>query len=71
MITVFLLIVAVIFLIAQVVGYGVNKTEINECNQWQKMAKDYPDFYLTTWQAQQCIAHGIKVEAPVVKTPSK
>ena len=44
---------------------GINKQERAECLQWQKQAEVYQDFYLTAWQAEQCQARGIIINAPV------
>ena len=48
--------------------YGFNQQEINECDQWQKWATEYrkAGFYITGWQAAQCAAHNIEIDAPVL-----
>lgn len=50
---------------AAALNAGLNKQEEVDCYTWQKQAKEYQNFYLTTWQAEQCEAHGIEVDAPV------
>lgn len=50
---------------AWAIGYGENKQEVVDCLTWQQQAKDYPAFYLTSWQKKQCDAHHITVNAPV------
>lgn len=44
---------------------GINKSEVVECNHWTSQAAEYSGFYLTHWQADQCKAHGIIINAPV------
>jgi hypothetical protein len=44
---------------------GIERSEKAECLQWQKEAKQFAGYYLTKWQAEQCMAHNIKVEAPI------
>lgn len=49
-------------------GTALNKSEIAECYEWQEQAIEYraAGFYLTGWQAAQCAAHNIEVDAPVL-----
>lgn len=44
---------------------GIKKKEINECNNWIKMAEKYEDFYLTKYEAEQCMFLNIEVNAPI------
>lgn len=44
---------------------GINRSEIVECNTWAAQAQQFKGFYLTHWQAEQCEAHHITVNAPV------
>jgi len=60
---IFLLII-VLFSFAAVVG--IQKTEVEECLKWQKEAKQYPNYYLTQWQYEQCQYHHIDIDAPVL-----
>lgn len=57
-----------------VIGFGllvlgiataVDRSERAECLKWQGEARQYPGYYLTQWQAQQCAAQDIAVDAPV------
>jgi hypothetical protein len=41
--------------------YAMNLKEQHECLVWQAQAKQYPLFYLTEWQADQCNYHNIEV----------
>lgn len=45
---------------------GVNKTERAECLKWQSEARQFVGYYLTSWQAAQCSAHNIEVDAPIM-----
>ena len=47
------------------VTWFMNMGEINECNGWQNQSQHFPEFYLTQWQADQCKAHGIQIDAPI------
>lgn len=62
----------VVIVIALVIGVfiafneAISKGEISECEKWQNQAVVFTrGFYLTKWQADQCEAHGIEVNAPV------
>jgi hypothetical protein len=46
--------------------YGIEKSEIAECLQWQEEAKNISIYYLVEWQAEQCQHYGIQVDAPVI-----
>lgn len=39
--------------------------EISECKEWTVNAANLNNYYFTQWQADQCAAHGIKVNAPI------
>ena len=58
-----LAIVCVIF--ATLFSVGINRSEVMDCYKWQKQAKEYSSFYILRWQAAQCVAHGIQVDAPI------
>jgi hypothetical protein len=38
---------------------GVQRNEVQECLEWEQQAKDFAHFYATSWQVEQCKAHGI------------
>lgn len=44
---------------------GTSSQEVVECNEWQQQAKEYPAFFLAKWQNEQCLYHGIIINAPV------
>ena len=45
---------------------GTGRSETAECLKWQNDAIGRPLYYITTWQKEQCDAHGIQISAPVV-----
>lgn len=54
-----------VLLFAFFLNLGMNKSERVDCLKWQDQAKEYPTFYLLQWQADQCKAHNIDVDAPI------
>ena len=44
---------------------GVKIKEINECRKWKRQAEEYPNFYLTSWQAEQCLFRKVEINAPI------
>lgn len=48
-----------------VVNYGLQKSEVVDCLKWQKQASESPAFYLLKWQAEQCEAHDIRIDAVI------
>ena len=46
---------------------GTSKSEVAECAKWSQEADAYPDFFLATWQKDQCDAHSIFINATVKK----
>lgn len=44
---------------------AIPRQETADCLKWQQQAQDYPNFYLTQWQADQCKANGISINAPI------
>lgn len=60
-----LAIVAVVALLAFSFAYGMDKTERVECYTWQKQAQEFAGFYLLQWQADQCAAQGIAIDAVI------
>lgn len=57
------IVVAALFAGAIVIGFDRN--EEVECLTWASQAKQFDNYYITSWQKQQCDAHGITIEAPV------
>lgn len=50
-----------------VIVVGVSRNDIASCNTWKKEAKQYPGYYITEWQQQQCDYYKIGIPAPTVK----
>lgn len=44
---------------------GIDRQEKMECEFWQTEATQYPQYYLTHWQKDQCDHFGVSIEAPV------
>lgn len=42
-----------------ILSIGVNRSERAECIKWNEWAKDYPLYYSTQWQLEQCQHHGL------------
>ncbi len=40
-------------------------SEVVECNQWKEQAKEYPGFWLTKSQNEQCTTHGIMIKTTI------
>lgn len=64
---VFVIVLVLIQAFTSVVNGSFDRQEIGECHKWQTWATEYKDFYLTSWQSDQCAAHNITVDAPVRK----
>lgn len=56
-----ILIVGLIAITALAIPRAVRITETNECLKWQKEALEYPNYYLTPWQEEQCKARGVEI----------
>lgn len=41
---------------AAALSYGAKKSEQAECIKWAQQAREYPGFYYTQWQREQCAA---------------
>lgn len=50
-----------------IIYQGLYRSEAVDCRQWEDQAKNYPMFYLTVSQDEQCRAHGIIISAPIKK----
>lgn len=59
------------FVLAIAIGFvfvlrvGLDRQDQADCYKWQAQAKEYPGFYLTKYQADQCRYWNIQVDAPV------
>ena len=45
-----------------IIGKGLDKQEINECNKWKGQMETIQGFYLSEWQQEQCNFHGIIIK---------
>lgn len=45
----------------------MSRAEVVDCLKWQKEAQEYPNYYLLQWQAMQCEAHDISIDAPIAQ----
>jgi len=48
-----------VVLFVWVASIGLNKQEATECLKWQAEAVEYPLWYSTAWQREQCEVHGL------------
>lgn len=60
-----LTIIAVAAALATAVTFGLNKSELNECQKWQQQAGAIQGFFITQWQKDQCDHYQIEINAPV------
>lgn len=63
-----ILLLVVIVGIVSLIFYGVKKTEKYECQLWSTQAKEYPNYYITQWQKNQCDHYNIDIGAKVRET---
>lgn len=54
-------ILIILFVFTKACAKSIAKAEQLECQKWAEQAKQYPDFYLTSWQKAQCNHHNIEV----------
>lgn len=45
--------------------FGTSMQDRADCGLWANQATEYPGFYITKWQAQECAYYNIPVNAPV------
>ncbi len=45
----------------------IEKEEKRECLQWQQQASERKNYFLLSWQKEQCDSLGVKINAPVKK----
>lgn len=56
----------VVALLGVALMIGLPRSEVAECKKWSDQAKEYRgNFYLAQWQADQCAAHNITIDAPI------
>ena len=54
----FVIVIAGFFWILKI---GIEKQEKLECKEWQKSFQEYPSFYVTDWQIEQCNSYDINL----------
>lgn len=57
--------IAAIWFMIAVTNEDVKNNEVAECKQWAEQAGQFQGFYILQWQADQCVARGITVNAPI------
>ena len=57
--------IASVILFGLTINTGLERWEKLECYEWQENAKEYPGFYLTQNESDQCEYLDIEVNAPV------
>lgn len=70
----FLIILIFLAVMSWLVIMSADKSEIVECQKLQSQSKEYPaynsktqtGFYITKWQAEQCKAHSMQIDATVL-----
>lgn len=60
-----LAVVALIVLFFYAVGTGLDRQAKADCYTWKNQSEQFPGFYLTQWQKDQCDAVGVEINAPV------
>ena len=55
----YIIVILIILMMYFLLIIAINHQEFKECHQWQQQAEQFPDFYLTAWQSEQCQAHNI------------
>lgn len=51
-----------------VLDTGLDRQERHECLTWALYAQKYPNFYLRDFEAEQCEAIGLPVDARIIHT---
>ncbi len=62
-----ILFILVLFLGVPLINKIIIKEEKRECLQWQQQASERENFFLLSWQKEQCDSLGVKINAPVKK----
>ncbi len=57
--------VGFMFFIFFVLTHGTTNSEVSQCKILQQDAEKYPNFYITSWQAQMCEAQEITINAEI------
>ena len=54
----------IIFIVVMITALNIREKE--ECNTWQSQSRQYTNYFITQWQADQCKAHGIIIDSPII-----
>lgn len=55
----------ILIIMIWLIAWSANQAEQVECYQLQRQSEQYPGFYLTHWQKQQCDRWEVEIDAPV------
>lgn len=62
----FLIIVPASIVLSYLLTFGaVHKNEIIECKKWLEHSYQFPEFYLTQWQKDQCESYDIRIDSQI------
>lgn len=69
-VVIYIIVIALIIIgLFNVIIWGADKAmqrvEKAECERWAAEAKEYPNYYITGWQDEQCSLLGITIDAPI------
>ena len=56
------LLLAIALIVTLMLQSGLKRAERAECVQWVEISQEYPDFYLTDWQIEQCETLGFDID---------
>lgn len=62
-----MLLVFLIFIFGAIVINAIEKKEIIECEELQRLANKMPNFWITQWQKDMCDSYDIKLNIKVKK----
>ena len=59
------LLLLMFYIFVGVFFWSMNRSEVNECLELKKQSEEFPNFWLSQWQADMCASHDININAPV------
>lgn len=54
-----------IVLMAAIANWAVDEKEQGDCQTWATQATQFPEYYITHWQKQQCDRWKVDISAPI------
>ena len=57
--------ITVLVIVAMIMPSVWERRETGQCQLWQAEAERYGDYFISNWQAEQCNARGVYIDAPV------